>query len=107
MAEALRTIDSDGSVRATVADVADPSRLTTAQRRVARQLVAACHQEELRLQQGYVREGFARLELTVLSDACFNGSVLAEHELLLVEVFPTIVDVMTADQWVVQRDEAR
>ena len=46
-------------------------------------------------------------ELTVLSDACFNGSALAEHELLVDELFPAIAEVMTADQWVVQRDEAR
>jgi nicotinamidase-related amidase len=41
-------------------------------------------------------------ELTVLSDACFNPSGLAMHELLTAELFPTIADVMTADQWAAQ-----
>jgi nicotinamidase-related amidase len=45
-------------------------------------------------------------ELTVLSDACFNGSAVVLHELLMTELFPTIADVMTADQWVAQLDEA-
>ena len=46
-------------------------------------------------------------ELTVLSDACFNGSGLALHELLLTELFPTIADVMTADEWVVRSNKAK
>src|SRR5580692_778427 len=46
-------------------------------------------------------------ELTVLSDACFSGSAVALHELLVTELFPTIADVITADQWVVQLDRAR
>jgi nicotinamidase-related amidase len=45
-------------------------------------------------------------ELTVLSDACFNGTGVGLHETLLAEVFPRIADVMTADQWVVQQDKA-
>jgi nicotinamidase-related amidase len=46
-------------------------------------------------------------ELTVLSDACFNGSGIALHEMLLAEVFPRFADVMTADQWVDQWDKSR
>jgi nicotinamidase-related amidase len=46
-------------------------------------------------------------ELTVLSDACFNGSGVALHDLLLAELFPTIADVVTAEQWVVRLDKAR
>ncbi len=46
-------------------------------------------------------------ELTVLSDACFNGSGVAQHEMLLAEFFPAIAEVMTADQWVAQCDTAR
>jgi nicotinamidase-related amidase len=39
-------------------------------------------------------------ELTVLSDACFNGNGVALHEMLLAEAFPAIADVMTAEQWI-------
>jgi nicotinamidase-related amidase len=46
-------------------------------------------------------------ELTVLSDACFNGSGIALHEMLLAEVFPRIADVLTADEWVTQQGNAR
>ena len=46
-------------------------------------------------------------ELTVLSDACFNGTGIALHEMLLAEVFPRMADVITADQWVVRWDMAR
>jgi nicotinamidase-related amidase len=49
-------------------------------------------------------------ELTVLSDACFNGADeagVAQHGQLLVELFPRMADVMTADQWVTQWDNAR
>ena len=46
-------------------------------------------------------------ELTVLSDACFNGTGVALHEMLLAEVFPRMADVITADQWVVRWDMAR
>jgi nicotinamidase-related amidase len=45
--------------------------------------------------------------LTVLSDACFNGSGVALHELLVDELFPTIADVMTANQWVAQWDKVQ
>jgi nicotinamidase-related amidase len=44
-------------------------------------------------------------ELTVLSDACFNGTDetgVAQHEQLLVELFPRMAGVMTAYQWVTQ-----
>jgi nicotinamidase-related amidase len=47
------------------------------------------------------------LELTVLADACFDGSGLAAHELLVDERFPTIAEVMTADQWIVRSIEPR
>ena len=39
-------------------------------------------------------------ELTVLSDACFNGDDVAQHEHLLAELLPRMAAVMTADQWV-------
>ena len=45
--------------------------------------------------------------LTVLSDACFNGSGVAQHEMLIAEFFPAIAEVMTADQWVAQWGTAR
>lgn len=39
-------------------------------------------------------------ELTVLSDGCFNPSGVELHEILVSKLFPTIADVMTADEWV-------
>lgn len=42
-------------------------------------------------------------ELTVLSDACFNGTEeteLAQHRHLLGELLPRMAAVMTADEWV-------
>ena len=45
--------------------------------------------------------------LTVLPDACFNASGVALHELLVAELFPTIADVMSADQWAILCDDTR
>lgn len=48
-------------------------------------------------------------ELTVLSDACFNGSDeagIAQHEQLLAQLLPRMAGVMTADEWVAQLDNA-
>jgi nicotinamidase-related amidase len=38
-------------------------------------------------------------DLTILSDACFNGKRMAMHELLMGELFPTIATVETVVQW--------
>jgi hypothetical protein len=42
----------------------------------------------------------------IIGGSRFNGSGVAEHELLLAELFPAIADVMTADEWVVQLGNA-
>lgn len=39
-------------------------------------------------------------ELTILSDACFNGTGLSLHDLLMSELFPTIATVTSAHEWV-------
>jgi nicotinamidase-related amidase len=38
-------------------------------------------------------------EITILSDACFNGARTNLHELLMEELFPTIATVETASSW--------
>ena len=45
--------------------------------------------------------------LIVLSDACANGTNVAMHEMLMMQLFPTIADVMTAQEWVVLLGETR